>query len=298
MQIFRYITGIFLLLGLIVLVEYLIGWRALVSPWRQVPSAPLMAAAALVFASYALRAVRLYDYFRPLTAGRFSACLRLMLWHNFFNNLLPMRSGELSFPLLMARYFAVPAARSVGALLWFRLLDLHTISVLALVALAWGRLPAVPLATLALAWLSLPWWGFRLQSVVLAWLEPRLPHRFHVKFRELRAGLPADTGAFWRSWLWTGANWVVKLGVFAWVLAVFLRAPQAALWLGAIGGELTSVLPVHGVAGGGTYEAGIVAGLLPFGIAPRDALLAAVNLHLFLLGLSIASGGMALLLKE
>jgi len=42
--------------------------------------------------------------------------------------------------------------------------------------------------------------------------------------------------------------------------------------LGAIGGELTSVLPVYGIAGAETCEAGVVAALVPAGIGHPDAL--------------------------
>ena len=102
-----------------------------------------------------------------------------------------------------------------------------------------------------------------------------------------------------RAWFWTLFNWVVKLAVFAWILILFapLLSPAVAL-LGAIGGDLTSVLPVHGVAGAGTYEAGVMAALLPFGVPAAQALMAAVNLHLFMLGLSLAGGALALALRH
>ena len=65
----------------------------------------------------------------------------------------------------------------------------------------------------------------------------------------------------------------------AWILRLFAPMPGAAAVMGAIGGDLTSVLPVHGVAGAGTYEAGVVAALTPFDIPTAAALAAAVNLH-------------------
>ncbi len=59
----------------------------------------------------------------------------MVLLHNLFNNLLPMRAGELSLPLLMKRYFGVRRAETVGALLWFRFLDLLTLSLIGVAAL-------------------------------------------------------------------------------------------------------------------------------------------------------------------
>ena len=100
------------------------------------------------------------EYFRVEMAGRFTLCTKLMLQHNLFNNLLPMRTGELSFPVLMARYFAVPALRSVPALLWFRLMDLHSLGIFALAAFqgrGWPMALSLPVLVL---WLPLPWLAF------------------------------------------------------------------------------------------------------------------------------------------
>ena len=98
--------------------------------------------------------------------------------------------------------------------------------------------------------------------------------------------------------MWTQLNWLVKLAVFAWILRLFAPMPGAAAVMGAIGGDLTSVLPVHGVAGAGTYEAGVVAALIPFGVETGAALAAAVNLHLFMLGLSLLGGALGFLLSH
>ena len=92
--------------------------------------------------------------------------------------------------------------------------------------------------------------------------------------------LPQTPRAFWRAWLWTWINWVVKLGVFAWVFQLFAPVSWPVAGLAAIAGDISSVLPFHGVAGAGTYEAGIVAALLPFNIASDIALAAAVAIAL------------------
>jgi uncharacterized membrane protein YbhN (UPF0104 family) len=68
------------------------------------------------------------------------------------------------------------------------------------------------------------------------------------------------------------------------------------LLIGVLGAELSSILPFHGIAGGGTYELAAVAALVPFGVSPEAALVGAVNLHLFLLGVTLLLGLLALLL--
>jgi uncharacterized membrane protein YbhN (UPF0104 family) len=92
-------------------------------------------------------------------------------------------------------------------------------------------------------------------------------------------------------------NWLVKLVVLAWVLTQFVDVGSSAALLAAIGGELTSAL-FHAPGGVGTYEAGIVAVLVPFGIAAKPALNAAVNAHLFVLGAALASAALALLIPH
>ena len=49
--------------------------------------------------------------------------------------------------------------------------------------------------------------------------------------------------------------------------AVFLTGLSKGGFGGALGGELSSVLPVHAPAGVGTYPAGITAGAISFGAA-------------------------------
>jgi hypothetical protein len=78
----------------------------------------------------------------------------------------------------------------------------------------------------------------------------------------------------------------VKLLGFTLLLGQLGQLPISTAVLGAVGGELSSVLPVHGLAGAGTYEAGILVVLAPLQVAMEQALPAAVTLHLFILGAS------------
>ena len=287
--------GLVLLIGLMALVERVIGWTALLAPWRTLQPAPLAAAIILVFFTYGLRALRVHDYFRDDTRGHFATVLRLSLQHNLLNNLLPARSGELSFPLLMSHHFAIPPLRSVPALLWFRLLDLHTLLACGLLVTGDALLGPGWAWPLTLGWMLLPWLGFRVFAPRLArWRQPE--GRLAVRLHQAAQALPLDAPLFWRSWLWTLLSWGIKLAVFAWILGLFASMGTVAAWVGVIAGDLTSVLPVHGVAGAGTYEAGVVAALLPFGIDAKSALQAAVNLHLFILGGTLLAGLLSLAL--
>lgn len=294
-----YLIGGGVFIAFIAFVQWYVGWSALLRPWGRLSVTAIVVAAALISASYGVRALRLYDYFHAQMRGRYPAVLKLTLQHNLWNNLLPMRAGEASFPILMARYFDVPWMDSLAALLWFRALDVHALAACAVAVLGGLWLGGAPAAVLVLAWMTLPWVGYRFgrrYAVRSAAVPPR--GRAGRALRRLGSSLPGSPRDFWRAWGWTLLNWGVKFSALLWILRQFVPASVAAAALGVMAGDATSVLPIHSVAGAGTYEAGIVAGLAVAGagIPPAAALAGAVNVHLFVLGTAFIGGSAAVFL--
>ena len=117
------VVAIMVVAALAAAVEWLVGWRALAQAW--VAAGPRIAPAlAFLALSYLARAWRFQRYFGPRLAGRFGAVLRISAVHNLTNYVMPMRTGEAAFPLLMNREFGIPVVSATAALAWFRLLDL------------------------------------------------------------------------------------------------------------------------------------------------------------------------------
>jgi len=114
---------------------------------------------------------------------------------------------------------------------------------------------------------------------------------------KILAGLPHDAAHFSRGVLLTWANWLVKLAALAWVLRQFIPIDWPSAGLSVLGGEMTSILPIHAPGGFGTYEAGMLAVLLPQGLELATATTAAINTHLFLLGTSLVFGLLAMLIS-
>jgi uncharacterized membrane protein YbhN (UPF0104 family) len=292
----RWILGVALLGGLIIWVDRTVGWPELLSPWREFPPAELGLLLLLTTLSYLIRAVRVYDYSYGLLRGAFAATLRLSVLHNTLNNFLPMRLGELAYPILMKRYFGQDYRASGATLIWIRGLDLHFLGLVALGFLLFYeyRVPALGLGAV-LGWiLILPglYWGH-------GQLRQRIAHRGGRLARLLLAFLshmPDSPGRFLRIWLWTVLSWTLKLLAFTAVVLHFVDIPFWRALLGTLGAELSSVLPVHGVAGSGSYELAMAAVLIPLGLDMNTVLKAAVNLHLYLLGANLLLGLGALLL--
>jgi uncharacterized membrane protein YbhN (UPF0104 family) len=264
-------------------------WQGVGERLARVAGWQLAVAVAAFALTYLLRAGRVFDEFRRTTPVHYAGILRITLVHNASVNILPFRSGEAAFPLLLSRWFGVPTTRAIAALLWLRIQDAFV--VLALAAFVWPGLPA---------WLRALWIG---AVALAAWAIPAWARRHpealesHGRLQrimlKLRAALAESTRGNVRSWLWTVSNWSVKLAAQAWLLAAVLGAPLATGLAGAMGVELAAILPIQGVAGFGTYEAGGAALMRPHGIMLADGLQAALALHLFVIACALVAGGLA-----
>ncbi|MBL0372573.1 flippase-like domain-containing protein [Rhizobium sp. KVB221] len=263
-------------------VQYAWGWASILSGWRDVGVLKVFLALALLVGTYFIRTHRMQDYFPRETAGRFLWLFRVTQIHNLLNIMLPFRTGETSFPLLMRSEFGVPLAHGASALLVLRLLDLH-----ALLAAGGAGLVAAtgykPWACAALAlFFVAPVLVFPLKDHAIGLVRTRAGKRISALMDQVSDGIPGDLPAFLRAWFLTVLNWGVKVLVLAWILKLMGVDPIAACFGGALGGELSSVLPVHAPGGVGTYPAGIVAGAAAFGVGTGLATVAkaGINAHL------------------
>lgn len=291
-----WLIGAAVLLGLIVAVQAMVGWGALLAPWLVFSPLLILWLFLLTAASYVLRAVRVYDWFRPRFAGGFLSVLRLSVLHNTANNLLPMRAGEMVFPWLMRRYFDHGFLDAAAALLWIRVLDLHFLGLIGILILYLRQASWLWWAVAAL-WIA----GLGILALVgRAGVSERTagPGRLRGLVRRVAAAAPRDPWLIARAYVWTAATWSLKFIAFASVLQHFVPVAFWRVLAGVMGAELSSVLPFHGIAGSGSYELAAVAALVPLGVDARQALAGAVNLHLFLLGTTLILGALALLLPK
>jgi uncharacterized membrane protein YbhN (UPF0104 family) len=273
-------------------VEWLVGWQGVIAAAERLSPTDTAILLIGLVASYLLRGARVYFYFHRELVGRFRATLRLTLVHNAAANLLPLRAGELSFPLLAKREFDLPPARTVAALIWFRLLDLMLLTCIALAVIAAGA----GAATAAAAWLP----ALTLPAVVLLVsrnrlldLARRMPQRVRRMVEQAADGLPANHSAALRDLLITAANWGSKLLALGATFVALAGDPSWRAGIAAAAGEVSGILPVATPAGIGAYEAAVVAAALPFGVTAAAGLQAAVTLHLLILATSLAGFAIA-----
>ncbi|MBL8434888.1 MAG: flippase-like domain-containing protein [Zoogloea sp.] len=263
-------------------------WRGIGEVFMRLDGLTLGLAVAGFMLSYLLRALRVFDEFRAHAGGRFGTCLRIVLVHNAMINVLPFRGGEAAFPLLLRQSFGVALPRAIASLFWFRLQDAFV--VMALAAIVWPGLPPLLKAVAVAGVLLMAWWLPRWARAPHAWGEAS---GFTAKLAKVRDAFAESTRHARFGWLWTIANWTVKLTAQAWLLAALIPAGLDVGAAGALGAELAAILPIQGVAGFGTYEAGAAAALLPSGVPLASGLQVALALHLFVITCAVSSGAIA-----
>lgn len=288
-------------------------WQGVVARLARLDGASLAAMAVLFAASYAMRGARIHGEFRDEIASSgamrtpgntYLRILRLTLVHNALVNVVPFRGGEVAFPVLLSRWFGIGTGRAIVSLLWLRAQDATV--VLALAALVWPGL-AVAWRVAALAAIVIGAWA------VPAWARRHggFGHGIEPRSRagRIRALLERSTRRNTAGWLWTIGNWTVKLVAEAWLVTLALAAAapegverrvESALHagidagvLGALGAELAAILPIQGVAGFGTFEAGGAALLRTVSVPLSTGLEAVLVLHAVVLALAVAAGCIA-----
>ncbi|MEN8822462.1 MAG: lysylphosphatidylglycerol synthase domain-containing protein [Abyssibacter sp.] len=285
------LIGLGLLVALIIVFEQRIGWDQAMQRALALPAWVHAAFVGLLATSYLARAARMQRATQPATTGQFAAVLRLSCFHVTANTLLPARAGEAAFPWLMYRYFGVRLRDSFPTLVWLRLFDLHCLFGAGLLGVTLGRYGWGAGLLSQLIWLAMVPTGF--------WLLRRFGERFPRRgwvlawVGEMLAKAPRQ----WRRlYAWTVLSWYSKFLALAAALMLMVELPLQAAAAATVAGELSFVLPVHGVAGAGTYEGALVGVGALWGAAPDALLAAAVDLHLLVLLVTIGFGLAALLL--
>lgn len=286
----RNIVFALVVLSYFVAVEAAIGWWELAQRAAQSGPLPAVLVVAALAVSYALRALRLRARLRADGDVPLIDVVRVFAVHNAANWLLPARTGEVSLPLQLRRHFGVPLARGAGMLLWLRLQDLHVIATIGgLVLLGFGhgasRWAGAPALVLGLL---LPALG--------CYLAPRLARR-SPRLQRVLAAAPRDVGVVIRDLALSWLAWTSKLAGLGLALALLVPLPPAAGILGALGGDVAAILPVHAPLGAGTYESGVLLGLMPWTPGLANALSAAVQLHALLLCVALSGGALGLTLR-
>jgi hypothetical protein len=256
-------------------------------PVERVPWVLWPALAGGLMVSYGLRAWRIQREFSDVAGMHGWLSLRIVLVHTALVNVLPMRAGELGFPWLMKRALNVNWLDASASLMWLRLQDACVLSTLAIWVWPGWPWPVRVVLTLLL-------WSVVYASVRWVRHHGSQDHEATLgKLAQVTRALNSRGRRMTQGWLISATNWALKLSLQAWLLAQLLGADWAAGWAGSLGAELSALLPLQGLAGMGSYEAGSAAAMRWHGVPWDAGLQVALTLHLSLLVCSVGYGALA-----
>ena len=243
--------------------------------------------------SWLLRGLRTWMLFDQLPL---SEALGLSFLHNTANNLAPMRLGELALPMLARWLGGVEFSVGLTSLLWIRLLDFISLIGISLCIILLPVAGTIMLALLAALIFLTP--------LLLGFIVPKTQHiQLPEILAKARAQLiyEAQNGKrLHRMWRLTILSWLSKIMGMGVLLATLSGIPMTEVVTTILGAELSSILPIHGFAGAGSYEAGGILGSAFMGLSPVVALEMTIQLHIYVLSLTAVFGilGALLLLKR
>lgn len=271
----KWLLGIGLLAALLAYVHFFIGWKSLGQTLSQLSLSTLLWALLLFSASHLIRALRIHVLLAPCVHSSYWGVAKLSAIHQFANNLLPMRLGEVVLPWLLNKYYQNSWQQGFARLIWLRIFDLSIMGVaglylltmlghtLLLAAALVGGLVLTTIAILCHRGLmqQATWWQKLLRP-----LQDTAPNSQKLGFFLL---------------FWTALAWLCKLTALALIVTDVTQLNLIPALAGTLGGELSSILPIHGIAGAGSYEGAFLLGL-SLAESPSASLVAvAITVHLF-----------------
>ena len=246
-----------------------------------------------------LRAMRfrVLVHSRHVPLGRMFSIVNVQ---NLLAGVTPGRAGELSYVVLLRQDVRVPAVEGLAGFLVARVFDFVAVFGVAVVALlvvrhrlppgsgrvvaTAGALFGLSIVLLAqLAWISEKGVGV-IAAVLRATGADRwvLARRFAALSADVHAQIVKVRAAGDAGWLWllTAGIWITSYAV-SWLWIVGLGLPISfgqAIFVAAVAG-LAGSLPVQGLAGLGTTEAGWAIPLVLMGVKRADAIAAGFCFH-------------------
>lgn len=239
--------------------------------------------------------------------------------HNLLNHLLPARTGEVSYVLLLQKTQSIPASRGTATLLLARVIDLAAMASFFMISILffWDRMRVSSLKLFLITLLGLP----LLLIVFIGIFSRRGTRRVHDIF--LKLGLMRwkllswisgflvrlsedlhqikNSGGILHYGVLTFLIWGAKFFAFYVIcqnLHFFQTISFGETVLGTTFSELASTLPFYGFAGIGTIEGGWTLGFWLLGFPKEKVILNAFAFHFYLLSFAVILGVSSLLLLK
>jgi uncharacterized membrane protein YbhN (UPF0104 family) len=267
-KLFHLIFSLIITIAFIVLFEKYIGFENFLKLFKQISVYQFFIAFFFYFLSYL---VRTYRWSFTLDLKEFSKLFKLTVYNTFFNIILPFRTGEVSFFYLLKKE-GVHIVDSTMSFLITRIFDgLGLIAVFAFSYLTFKGFLYLAL----LSFLVIPF-SFYVFVFILRFIK-------HEKIKSYNKDKLRFSNLAY-IYLLSALTFILKFTAFYFIIPTQIDISFFQTILASAAADLTTILPIHGIAGIGTYESGYAGSLIfLFDIDKNTAFLLSFLVHTFIL---------------
>ncbi|MEJ5173526.1 MAG: lysylphosphatidylglycerol synthase transmembrane domain-containing protein [Hydrogenothermaceae bacterium] len=255
------VTGIFLYLF-----EIYVGFEKFILLFQSLSLIHLIIGFVLYTFSYIVRSIR---WSLTLDIKEFGKLFKITVFNTFFNIILPFRVGELSFFYMLKRE-GISLTQTTVSFITTRAFD--GLSLLGFFGLFYflykGNILLGFLVFSLSPFLFLPF----------SFLIKKIKHQEIVDYHS-----KLKVKNLLNIYILSVLTLFFKFSAFYFILPLQIKLSISQAFLAFSAGDLTTVLPIHGIAGIGTYESGFAGSLLVLGVSRDTALLSALYTHTFIL---------------
>lgn len=241
--------------------------------------------------NYFFRALRLFKFINANHKVDFITVAKSSGMHGFYNYFLPVRSGDLTLPLLLNVYGSIPLTTGIKLLIKIRLQDFISLGFIICSAslMLQGDKEHASFRNLLLLFGMILTAGPYLAIYFIRNKSSYLPDFLLNKFLQNSPGYPKllELLLSFFIWLLTGST------LYCVAKALSLPLSFEAVWL-IIALQLPlQLLPVQGLANAGNHELGWIGALSLLGISTQSAVNYALSSHIILILYVIILGGVS-----
>jgi len=276
-KIFEFLVSVLITFGFIYLFYKVIGFEKFVKFFSSISLFNILFAFFLYFTSYILRTIR---WRITLPVKNFFKLFKLTVYNTVFNIFLPFRTGEFSFFYILKKE-GIEISKSAVSFFTVRIFDAYALLVLFIFSFL-----LIKSFILAILFLFFSPIGIFFIAFASNFIK-------YEKFKSFKEDVLHKKNIF-SLYVLSILTLFFKFTAFYLVLPQGLNLSYSLALFASSAGDLTTILPIHGIAGIGTYEGGFAGILLLLGINKDTAILSSIFVHIFILS---ASAVLALITK-
>ncbi|WP_456465395.1 lysylphosphatidylglycerol synthase transmembrane domain-containing protein [Persephonella sp.] len=282
-KIFELLVSLTVTFGFVYLFYKVIGFGKFIRFFSEINPINILTAFILYTGSYITRAFR---WKIVLSLKEFKKLFKITAFNTVFNIFLPFRTGELSF-FYMLKKENIPFSESAVSFFSVRVFDaISLFSVFGITLFLFLNKPVLSI----IVFISAPF-SFFIFQFLLRYIKHEKVQEFGkttLNFKNISV-----------LYLLSIFTFFLKFTAFYLILPKGIKLSFVESFLASSSGDITTILPIHGIAGIGTYEGGFAGILILLGIDKQTALLSSVFVHIFMLvGAALIAGFSYLFLRK